>query len=75
MHIHKRNWTYPQQGIDALFYIKNHSDDDPDFQIQCQEMINLLFEKFPGLMPLPDRSLAEQGDNLTEQISSVIRSL
>jgi len=75
MHIHKRNWVYPAQAIDALFYIKNHSDDDPTFQKHCQETINLLFEKFPGLMPLPDRSLAEQSDNLTEQIASVVCSL
>jgi len=72
MIINLRNWIHPQQAINALFYIKNHSDDDPAFQEQCQEMINLLFEKFPGLMPLPGRSLAKQSDKLTEHIGAVI---
>jgi len=66
---------YTQRAIDSLFYIKTHSGDDPDFQGECQEMINLLFEKFPGLLPLPDRSLAKQSDDLTEQIASVVPSL
>ena len=74
MRIHNRNKFYPQQIIDNLFYIKNHSDDDPIFQKQCQEMINLLFEKFPGHMPLPNRSLAEQGNDVTIYIERAIRS-
>ena len=32
MHIHKRNWEYPKQTIEGLFYIKNHSNDDSEFQ-------------------------------------------
>ena len=74
MHIHKRNFNCPKQAIDCLFYIKNHSVDDPIFQEQCQEMINLLFEKFPGLMPLPNRSLAEQGNDVTDNIAAVVRT-
>ena len=73
MHVHVQNWIVPKQAVDALFYIKNHSPDDPTFQAQCQEMINLLFEKFPGLMPLPNRSLAEQSEQLTKHLSAVIR--
>jgi len=73
MRITMRNWIYPKQAIDALFYIKNHSDADPVFQKQCQEMINLLFEKFPGLLPLPNRSLAEQGNDVTDYIALAIR--
>lgn len=69
-----RNSFYPKQVIDGLFYIKNHSKKDPIFQEQCQEMINLLFEKFPGLMPLPNRSLAEQGNDITENITAVVRT-
>jgi len=75
MHLHERNGIYPKQAIDALFYIKNHSNDDPAFQEQCQETINLLFEKFPGLLPLPNRSLTEQSDNSTEHIGTVISRL
>lgn len=74
MHLHNRNAGYPKQAVDSLFYIKNHSDKNPDFQKQCQEMINLLFEKFPGLMPLPNRSLSEQGQDITDQILSVNKS-
>ena len=74
MYIHTRNYIYPQQAVDAIFYIKNHNDDDPEFQEKCQEMINLLFEKFPGLMPLPNRLLAKQGDNITDHIATFVKS-
>ncbi len=67
------NWAHPKQAIDALFYIKNHSDDEPDFQEKCQEMINLLFERFPGLMPLPNRPLAEQSKDVTDIMSAIVR--
>jgi hypothetical protein len=75
MRVTIRNWIFPKQAIDSLFYIKNHSDDDPGFQEQCQEMINILFEKFPGLIPLPNRSLAEHSDNLAEDIGAVVSRL
>lgn len=74
MRVNQRNQYLPKTAIDALFYIKNHSDDDPVFKGQCQEMINLLYEKFPGLMPLPDRSLTEQSDDVTIYIERAIRS-
>jgi len=74
MRINTRNMGTPRMVIDGLFYIKNHSDNDPTFQKHCQETINLLFEKFPGLMPLPDRSLAEQGNDVTIYIERAIRS-
>lgn len=74
MKVNERNMGIIQNAINSVFYIKNHSDDDPIFQGQLQEIINLLFEKFPGLMPLPDRSLAEQGDDVTIYIQRAIRS-
>ena len=74
MILHGRNYDCPKTTIANLFYIKNHNGDDPNFQEQCQEMINLLFEKFPGLMPLPNRSLAEQGDNVTDHIATFVKS-
>ena len=74
MRITLRNCGCPKQAIESLFYIKNHSNDDTKFQEQCQEMINILFEKFPGLMPLPSRSLTEQGNDVTGYISLAIRS-
>ena len=74
MVLHGRNYCCPKITIDNLFYIKNHNDDDPEFQEKCQEMINLLFEKFPGLMPLPNRLLAEQGNNVTDHIATIVKS-
>jgi hypothetical protein len=74
MRVNKYNSECPKQAVNSLFYIKNHSDDDPTFQEQCQEMINLLFEKFPGLMPLPSRSLTEQGNDVTDYIAIAIRA-
>ena len=64
-----RNHFYPKTAIDSLFYIKNHWDDDPEFQEKCQEMINSIFEKFPGLMPLPNRLLSKQCDDFTNHIA------
>jgi len=75
MKLNLRNFIHPQQAIDHLFYIKNHSEDDPVFQKQCQEMINILFEKFPGLMPLPDRLLTEQCNDVTEIVTAVLGRL
>ena len=74
MLLHLRNYGCPKQAIDAIFYIKNHTKDDPDFQRQCQEMINSIFEKFPGLMPLPSRSLAKQSDAVTDHIATFVES-
>jgi len=74
MVLHGRNYNYPQTTIDGLFYIKNHNGDDPLFQEKCQEMINSIFEKFPGLIPLPNRLLAEQGNNITDHITRFVRS-
>ena len=69
-----RNHNCPTTTIDGLFYIKNHNEDDPEFQEKCQEMINSIFEKFPGLTPLPNRLLAKQGDNITDHIATFVRS-
>ena len=74
MRINKYNRDTPGHVIHSLFYIKNHSGDDPVFQKQCQEMINILFEKFPGLMPLPDRLLTEQCNDVTDYITLAISS-
>ena len=73
MYLHTRNFNCPKTTIDGLFYIKNHND-DLEFQKKCQEMINSIFEKFPGLMPLPNRSLAEQSDNITDHIATFVKS-
>lgn len=58
--------------VKGLFYIKTHSEEDSELAEKCQEMMNLLFEKHPGLMPLPNRSLAKQSDNLVADIAAVM---
>ena len=59
--------------VKGLFYIKTHSEEDLELAEKCQEMMNLLFEKHPGLMPLPNRSLAKQSDNLVADIAAVMK--
>ena len=73
MRINGRNWIYIPNAINALFYIKNHSDDDPTLQEKCQNMINLLFEKFPGVMPIPSRSLTEQSSDVVDYIACAMK--
>ena len=72
MRVNGRNYIYIPNAINALFYIKNHSDDDPTFQEKCQDMINLLFEKFPGVMPTSSRLLTKQSSDIIDYISKTM---
>ncbi len=39
-----------RDAINSLHFIVNHTKDEL-LKNQCQNMINILFDKFPGIMP------------------------
>jgi hypothetical protein len=73
MQVNGRNWIHIPNAVNPLFYIKNHSDDDPILREKCQDIINLLFEKFPGVMPIPSRSLTEQSSDVVDYIARAMK--
>lgn len=73
MRVTLRNWIYIRDAVYALFYIKNQSDDDPALRGRCQDMIDILFEKFPGVMPVPSRLLTKQNSDVVDQIARVMK--
>lgn len=46
-------------AVRSLFFIKCHTEDE-FLKGECQHMIDVLFEKFPGVMPQPSKLLTEQ---------------
>lgn len=53
MKVNMRTIGTVQGAINSLFAIKT-STDDALLKQECQRMMNMLFEKFPNIMPLPE---------------------
>lgn len=67
-----RNYKVIQDAIHNLFYIKCHTDEE-DLKHKCRDMIDNLFEKFPGVMPVPSRSLAKQSSDVVDQLTIAMK--
>ena len=69
MQLTTRGWSNVPQAIDALFCIKSKSKEDHDLQEQCQKTIDMLIEKYPGLVPMHSKLLAEQDSRIMDETS------
>ena len=58
-------------AVNSLFLIKGKSNGDAEIQNQCQETIDMLLEKFPGLFPASSELLAKQDSRIMEDTSIV----
>lgn len=72
MRVTMRNYVFIQEAIRSLFYIKCHTDEE-SLKTKCQDMIDTLFERFPGVMPVPSKSLAEQDSDVMHYISVAMK--
>jgi hypothetical protein len=59
-------------AVNSLFFIKCHAEDEV-LQRECQHMIDVLFERFPGVMPKPSRLLAEQDSRIVDELAVVMK--
>lgn len=72
MRVSIRNYKAIQDAVHNLFYIKCHTDEE-DLKHKCQDMIDNLFERFAGVMPVPNRSLAEQSSDVVDNITIAMK--
>jgi len=55
----------------ALFFIKNHVDDKIT-EDKCQEMIDFLFNNFPGAIPYPT-SFSKYDNDIVDKIAIAMK--
>jgi len=68
MQLNGRNWVAVTRAVHELFYIKNKTD-DKELRDKCQNMIDVLFAKFPGLFPMNSESLSKQNSKTIDETS------
>lgn len=66
--LNNRNWTKIPCAVNDLFYIKSKTNDEA-LGVACQTLIDILFEKYPGLLPMPSKLLAEQSSSVMDETS------
>lgn len=64
-----RSWACIPIAINNLFHIKSKSDEDKELQEQCQKTIDMLIERFPGLIPMHSDLLAKQDSGVMDETS------
>jgi hypothetical protein len=69
MNLTARGWSSITTAINSLFYIKSKSNDDQLLQEQCQKTIDMLILKYPGLVPMHSKLLAEQDSRVVDETS------
>jgi hypothetical protein len=69
MKITMRNWVNIPLAVKSLFNIKAHSKDDPVLQGKCQDMIDLLLERFPGMFPMHSTLISKQDSRIMDETS------
>jgi len=54
MQVNKRNSGAILDGINSAFFILQNTEDE-NLKRECQRFIDILFEKFPNVAPLPTK--------------------
>jgi hypothetical protein len=71
MEISTRVLASVNDAVRSMFFIKNHVD-DITIENKCQEMIDYLFNKFPGAMPCPT-SLSKHDNDIMDKIAIAMK--